>query len=110
MSSVPTLDDNQLSRLNNSGQGSESLSTKKIVYNEVELTFCEQPPGKMIELVIAIGEAVKASGNIETIVGAYLPQLKGNFSNLAPIPSIEILMLVLQQQLPSPEISLPFQD
>jgi hypothetical protein len=104
---MSTLSDREFLKLNNSGQTVEQLPSKTIVHNGVELEYYEQPPGKMIELMLAIGEAMKTSTAIEAVIETYLPQLHAKFTHLAPLTAVEIVMLVLQQQIPG---GLPIQD
>lgn len=94
------LSDEDFLKLNASGLSVEELPVKTIQYNNVDLNFHQQPPGKVVELMLSIGEAMKESKAIALTVEAYFPQLKGNFSQLNALSAVEIVMLILQQSTP----------
>jgi hypothetical protein len=100
------LSDEEFLKLKASGLGAEELPVKTIQYNNVDLNFHQQPPGKVVELLLSIGEAMKESKAIALTVEAYFPQLKGNFSQLNAFSAVEIVMLILQQSTPG-EVDLP---
>lgn len=97
---MQTLSDQEFLELNSSGLKPDQLSVKKLTYSGVELEFHQQPPGRMIELMLSVGEAMKSSSAINRIVENYFPQLKGRFEELNSIAALEILMLAIKESAP----------